>query len=41
MVSGPIGRTPEDLSREFEPTAHSIWNWVRQADARARHKTTA
>ena len=26
------GRTPEDLSREFEPTAQSIWNWVRQAD---------
>lgn len=25
------GRTPEDLSREFEPTAQSIWNWVRQA----------
>lgn len=32
------GRTPEDLSREFEPTAQSIWNWVRQAerDAGAR-----
>ena len=26
------GRTAEDLSREFEPTAQSIWNWVRQAD---------
>jgi len=26
------GRTPEELSREFEPTAQSIWNWVRQAD---------
>jgi transposase len=26
------GRTPEDLSREFEPTAQSIWNWVRQAE---------
>ncbi len=26
------GRTPESLSREFEPTAQSIWNWVRQAD---------
>ncbi len=26
------GRTPEALSREFEPTAQSIWNWVRQAD---------
>ena len=32
------GRTPEDLAREFEPTAQSIWNWVRQAerDAGAR-----
>ncbi len=26
------GRTPEDLSREFEPTAQSIWNWVRKAE---------
>ncbi len=26
------GRTPEDLSREFEPTAQSIWNGVRQAE---------
>ena len=26
------GRTPEDLSREFVPTAQAIWNWVRQAD---------
>jgi transposase len=26
------GRTPEDLSREFEPTAQSIWNWFRQAE---------
>ncbi len=25
------GRTPEDLSREFEPSAQSIANWVRQA----------
>jgi transposase len=32
------GRTPEELSREFEPTAQSIWNLVRQAehDAGAR-----
>jgi transposase len=21
------GRTPEELSRELEPTAQSIWNW--------------
>jgi transposase len=26
------GRTPEDLSRQFEPTAQSIRNWVEQAD---------
>lgn len=26
------GRTPEELSREFEPTAQSITNWVHQAD---------
>jgi transposase len=26
------GRTPEELSREFEPSAQAIWNWVRQAD---------
>ena len=24
------GRTPEELSREFEPTAQSIATWVRQ-----------
>ena len=27
-----VGRTPEELSREFEPTAQSIINWVAQAD---------
>jgi transposase len=26
------GRSPEELSREFEPTAQSISNWVAQAD---------
>ncbi|AOJ01650.1 transposase [Burkholderia mayonis] len=26
------GRTPEELAREFEPTAQSIINWVAQAD---------
>ena len=25
-------RTPEELSREFEPTAQTIHNWVKQAD---------
>jgi len=26
------GRTPYELSREFEPTAVTISNWVKQAD---------
>jgi len=26
------GRSPEELSREFEPSAQSISNWVAQAD---------
>jgi transposase len=26
------GRTPEELSREFEPSAQTIRNWVTQAD---------
>lgn len=26
------GRTPEELSREFEPSAQSISNWVAQAE---------
>ncbi|MFC4534598.1 transposase [Sphaerisporangium dianthi] len=26
------GRTPEELAKEFEPTAQSIRNWVVQAD---------
>ena len=26
------GRSPESLSREFEPTATAIRNWVRQAE---------
>lgn len=26
------GRTPEELAREFEPTAQTIRNWVEQAD---------
>ena len=26
------GRNPEQLAREFEPTAQSIRNWVAQAD---------
>jgi transposase len=36
------GRTPEELSREFEPTAQSIHNWVKQfeLDAGQRHDGT-
>lgn len=30
------GRTPEELSREFEPSGQTIRNWVAQAD-RDRH----
>jgi len=26
------GRTPEELAREFEPSAQTIRNWARQAD---------
>ena len=26
------GRSPEELGRDFEPSAESIRNWVRQAD---------
>ena len=26
------GRTPEELSREFEPSAQTIRNWAKQAD---------
>ena len=33
------GRTPESLSREFEPTAQTIHNWVKQADLDAGHRT--
>jgi transposase-like protein len=33
------GRTPQELAREFEPTAQTILNWVAQADrdAGVRH----
>jgi transposase len=27
-----VGRTPEELAREFEPSAQTIRNWVKQAD---------
>jgi transposase len=39
------GRSPEDLAREFEPSAQAIRNWVAQADrdrgARSDGLTTA
>ena len=33
------GRTPEELSREFEPTAQTIHNWVKQTDINAGVRT--
>jgi transposase len=33
------GRTPEELAREFEPTAQSIASWVKQADRDAGKRT--
>ncbi len=32
------GRTPESLAREFEPTAETIRNWVKQADRDERRR---
>ena len=29
---GGAGRSPDDLAKEFEPTAQSIRNWVAQAE---------
>jgi transposase len=26
------GRTPEEIARQFEPSAQAVRNWVRQAD---------
>ena len=33
------GRTPEELSREFEPTAQTTHNWVKQADLDAGRRS--
>lgn len=33
------GRSPESLAREFEPTAQTIHNWVKQADIDAGVRT--
>ena len=32
------GRTPEDLGRQFEPSAQTIRNWLRQADRDDGHR---
>jgi transposase len=32
------GRNPEELAREFEPSAQSIRNWVLQADRDEGHR---
>jgi transposase len=36
---GRSGRTPEELAREFEPTAQSISTWVKQAEWDAGKRT--
>ncbi len=33
------GRGPEELSREFEPSAQAIRNWVAQADRGSTTRT--
>jgi transposase len=33
------GRTPQELAREFEPTAQAIRNWVKQADLDEGNRT--
>ena len=33
------GRTPEELGRQFEPSAHAIRNWVKQAGLDAGERT--
>ena len=32
------GRTPQELSEEFEPAAYTIQTWVRQADRDEGHR---
>jgi transposase len=34
-----VGRTPEELAREFEPSAQTIRNWAHQADLDEGHRT--
>ena len=31
------GRSPDELAKEFEPTAHSMRSWVAQAERDAGH----
>jgi len=35
------GRNPDDLAKEFEPSAQTIRNWVQQADLRFPGMRTA
>lgn len=35
------GRDPDDLAREFEPTAQSIRNWIADADKREGRRESA
>ena len=35
------GRDPDDLAREFEPTAQSIRNWIMQADKKEGRREEA
>jgi transposase len=35
------GRNPEELSREFEPSAESIRNWVRQSGGKEESRREA
>jgi transposase len=33
------GRSPDDLARQYEPTAQAIRNWVAQADRDAKRRS--
>lgn len=35
------GRTPDELAKEFEPTAQTIRNWIKQADVDAGRRDDA
>lgn len=38
VESGRAGREPEELAREFEPSAQAIRNWVRQTGRDGDHQ---